>query len=190
MAEKKNKLEAAGEAKVIFAYEESIGYMLGDHVRDKDAVTASLMLTEMAAWYFAQGIPLYEAIDRIFKKYGYFDEYTVNLVMPGIEGMDKMKKTMDALRSEPPKAIEGEAVTVLRDYECGIETDLRSGEKKEMELKDSNVLSFDLADGSRVLVRPSGTEPKIKIYILARGNDPACTAKAIEKYTVWANSLK
>jgi len=189
MAEKKNRLEEAGDGKVIFSYEESIGYMLGDYVRDKDAVTASLMLTEMAAWYYSQGIPLYEALERIFLKYGYYDEYTVNLVMPGLEGMDKMKCLMDKLRADPPKAIEGSDVTMLRDYDFGIETDALTGSQKNMELKGSNVLSFDLSDKSRIIVRPSGTEPKIKVYILARGDNAKDVEENIEKYTVWANSL-
>lgn len=190
MAEKKNKLEETGEGKVIFSYEESIGYMLGDYVRDKDAVTASLVLTEMAAWYYSQGMTLYDALDRIFEKYGYFDEYTVNLVMPGLSGMDKMRALMDNLRAATPKEIEGEAVTLVRDYSCGVETDTRTGEKREMELRGSNVLSFDLADASRILVRPSGTEPKVKVYILARGESRDGVAAAIEKYSAWANALK
>jgi phosphoglucomutase len=92
MAEKKNALEAAGEGKVIFSYEESYGYMLGDYVRDKDAVTASMLLTEMAAWYAAQGMTLFDAMEALYKKYGFYGEKTFNLVMPGLDGLADMAR--------------------------------------------------------------------------------------------------
>ena len=105
LAEKKDKLENAGEGKVIFAYEESYGYMLGDYVRDKDAVTAALALTEMAAWYAAQGKTLADALDELYEKYGYYAEKTFNLVMPGLDGLKDMAKLMQSLRQTPPREI-------------------------------------------------------------------------------------
>ena len=102
MAEKKNQLEAAGQGHVIFSYEESIGYMIGDYVRDKDAVTAALLLTEMTAWYAARGMTLLDALQAIYETYGYYGENTLNLVMPGLEGMGKMQAIMAALRQTPP----------------------------------------------------------------------------------------
>ena len=105
LAEKKDKLENAGEGKVIFAYEESYGYMLGDYVRDKDAVTASLLLTEMAAWYAAQGLTLADALENLYKKYGYYAEKTHNLVMPGLDGLKDMANLMASLRQQPPAQI-------------------------------------------------------------------------------------
>ena len=102
LAEKKDKLENSGEGKVIFAYEESYGYMVGDYVRDKDAVTASLLLTEMAAWYAAQGMTLADALDALYEKYGYFAEHTYNLVMPGLDGLRDMANLMKSLRENPP----------------------------------------------------------------------------------------
>lgn len=102
LAEKKDKLENAGEGKVIFAYEESYGYMLGDYVRDKDAVTAALSLTEMAAWYAGQGMTLYDALLACYEKYGYYGEKTLNLVMPGLDGLKKMADLMANLREKPP----------------------------------------------------------------------------------------
>lgn len=101
MAEKKNALEAAGEGKVIFSYEESYGYMLGDYVRDKDAVTASMLLTEMAAWYAAQGMTLFDALERLYEKYGHYAEKTYNLVMPGLDGLKDMAQLMKNLRENP-----------------------------------------------------------------------------------------
>ena len=153
MAEKKNALEAAGEGKVIFSYEESYGYMLGDYVRDKDAVTASMLLTEMAAWYAAQGMTLFDALNALYEKYGYYAEKTHNLVMPGLDGLRDMAEL-------------------------------------KMELSGSNVLRFELSDGTTILARPSGTEPKIKVYILARGKDAADAAANVEKYGAWAEALK
>ena len=161
MAEKKNQLEAAGEGKVVFSYEESYGYMLGDYVRDKDAVTASLLLTEMAAWYATQGMTLYDALDVLYEKYGWYGEKTHNLVMPGLDGLEKMANLMKSLRENPPAAISGVAVVRRKDYADGSVVDCATGAVSAMELKGSNVLRYELADGTTILVRPSGTEPKI-----------------------------
>ena len=190
LAEKKDKLEAAGEGKVIFSYEESYGYMLGDYVRDKDAVSASVELTEMAAWYASQGMTLYDAIQALYKKYGYFAEKTHNLVMPGLDGLKDMANLMKSLRENPPAEISGVQVAVRKDYADGSVIDCASGEKTTIELSGSNVLRFEMADGTSVIVRPSGTEPKIKVYILTRGADAAACEANLEKYGQWVASLK
>ncbi len=190
LAEKKDKLENAGEGKVIFAYEESYGYMLGDYVRDKDAVTASLMLTEMAAWYAAQGMTLADALDALYEKYGYYAEKTFNLVMPGLDGLKDMAKLMKSLREAPPAEISGVKVDVFKDYQDGSVTDNATGEKSTMELSGSNVLRFEMADGTSVIVRPSGTEPKIKVYILAQGKDAADAQANVAKYGAWVETLQ
>ena len=189
MAEKKNQLESAGEGKVVFSYEESYGYMLGDYVRDKDAVTASLLLTEMAAWYATQGMTLYDALDVLYKKYGWYGEKTHNLVMPGLDGLEKMANLMKALRQTPPTEISGVAVARRKDYTDGSVVDCATGAVSEMELKGSNVLRYELADGTTILVRPSGTEPKIKVYILTIGKDAIERDANIEKYGQWAEAL-
>ena len=189
MAEKKNALEAAGEGHVIMSYEESYGYMLGDYVRDKDAVTASLLITEMAAWYAAQGMTLYDAIQALYKKYGWYGEKTHNLVMPGLDGLEKMAALMKSLRSAPPVAIAGVDVAVRKDYQDGSAVDCATGKVSKMELSGSNVLRFELADGTTILVRPSGTEPKIKVYILTKGADAADRDANIEKYSAWVKTL-
>ena len=190
MAEKKNALEASGEGKVIFSYEESYGYMLGDYVRDKDAVTASMLLTEMAAWYYAQGMTLFDALNALYEKYGYYAEKTHNLVMPGLDGLRDMAKLMADLRANPPTEISGVKVTVRKDYTDGSVIDCATGAKSRMELSGSNVLRYELADGTVILVRPSGTEPKIKVYILTQGADAAEAAANIEKYGRWVAALK
>ena len=190
LAEKKDKLENAGEGKVIFAYEESYGYMLGDYVRDKDAVTAALALTEMAAWYAGQGMTLYDALQALYEKYGWFGERTVNLVMPGLDGLKKMAALMAGLRQTPPADVAGTPVAQWKDYQDGSVTDAATGAKGTMELSGSNVLRYELADGTSVIVRPSGTEPKVKVYVLARGTDRDDCAARVEKYAAWAQSLK
>ena len=164
--------------------------MLGDYVRDKDAVTAALMLTEMAAWYAGQGMTLYDALEALFEKYGYYGEKTLNLVMPGLDGLAKMKKLMDDLRANPLTEIAGVEVVSRKDFADGTETDVSSGRVTEMELKGSNVLKYKLADGTDLVVRPSGTEPKVKVYILAQGASHAECGGKVEKYAAWAENLK
>ena len=190
LAEKKDKLENAGEGKVIFAYEESYGYMLGDYVRDKDAVTAALALTEMAAWYAGQGMTLYDALQKCYEKYGFYGEKTLNLVMPGLDGLAKMKKLMADLREKPLTEIAGVKVVLRKDYADGTETNVETGAVTELELKGSNVLKYKLADGTDLVVRPSGTEPKVKVYILASGATKAEADENVAKYTAWAEGLK
>ena len=189
MAEKKNALEESGEGKVIMSYEESYGYMLGDFVRDKDAVTASLIITEMAAWYATQGMTLYDALQALYEKYGWYGEQTHNLVMPGLDGLEKMAALMKDLRENPPAEISGVEVVVRKDYKDGSALDCRTGEKGEMELRGSNVLRFELSDGTVILVRPSGTEPKVKVYVLTQGKDAAQRDENIAKYAQWVKTL-
>ena len=190
MAEKKNQLEAAGQGHVIFSYEESIGYMIGDYVRDKDAVTASLLLTEMTAWYAAQGMTLLDALDALYAKNGYYGEKTLNLVMPGLEGMALMANLMAKLRQTPPAEIAGTTVLRQKDYQDGTERDTASGAVSPMALVGSNVLAYDLADETTIVVRPSGTEPKIKVYVLAKGKDSTDSQEKVAKYAAWAETLK
>ena len=189
MAEKKNQLEKEGKGTVIMSYEESYGYMLGDYVRDKDAVTASLLITEMAAWYAAQGMTLYDALQQLYRTYGWYGEKTHNLVMPGLDGLEKMAALMASLRQNPPTAIAGVDVVVRKDYTDGTVIRCADGAVSRMELSGSNVLRYELSDGTVILVRPSGTEPKIKIYILTLGKDAAERDENIEKYSRWVESL-
>ena len=186
LAEKKDKLESSGEGKVIFSYEESYGYMLGDYVRDKDAVSASVELTEMAAWYASQGMTLYDALQALFEKYGYYGEKTLNLVMPGLDGLKKMA----GLRAKPPVEIAGVAVREQKDYQDGSVVRVSDGVRSAMELSGSNVLRYEMADGTSLIVRPSGTEPKVKVYILANGENKAFCDEKVAKYAAWAETLK
>ena len=189
MAEKMNELESAGKNTVIFSYEESYGYMIGHYVRDKDAVTASLLLTEMAAWYHAQGMTLFDALRSLYEKYGWYGEKTHNLVMPGLDGLEKMAALMQSLRAQPPVEIGGVTVAQYKDYADGTGRDAATGAVTPMPLSGSNVLRFELTDGSHIVVRPSGTEPKIKVYILTKGADAAERDANLEKYSAWVKTL-
>ena len=190
LAQKKDRLEQSGEGSVIFSYEESFGYMLGGFVRDKDAVTASLLLTEMAAWYASRGMTLYDALQELFVKYGFYGERTLNLVMPGLDGLKKMADLMSGLRKDPPAEIAGVKVAQYKDYSDDSVVCAECGKKSAMELSGSNVLRYEMADGTSLIVRPSGTEPKVKVYILANGKDKADCDEKVAKYAVWAESLK
>ena len=164
--------------------------MLGDYVRDKDAVSASVELSEMAAWYAAQGMTLYDAIQALYKKYGYFAEKTYNLVMPGLDGLKDMANLMKSLRENPPAEISGVKAVTFKDYADGSVVDCATGAKSTMELSGSNVLRFEMADGTSVIVRPSGTEPKIKVYILTQGKDAADAQANLDKYGQWVDGLQ
>ena len=182
MAERKREIEEIGCGTVVFSYEESFGYMLSDTVRDKDAVAAAVVITEMAAHYQKRGMTLLDALDALYARHGHYAEEAVSLVMPGLDGFFAMQTLMKNLRSEPPHEIEGVRVVATHDYEP----------------EGSNVLRFDMEDGTAILIRPSGTEPKIKAYILAhsernaqkaQSDDCAATALRAEKYARWAKNL-
>ncbi len=190
MAERIAQWEAADSYKYIFAFEESYGYMMGDYVRDKDAVTASLMVAEMAAYYDEKGMTLLDALRALYGKYGWFKEKTINLVMPGLDGLQKMAELMKKLRSEPPKSIAGEETIRIRDYLDGSIWVAGLGKVDKTPISGSNVLYFELADGCCFIVRPSGTEPKIKIYILARGKSEEECDDCIRRYTEYAKGLR
>ena len=163
---------------------------MGDYVRDKDAVTASMMVAEMAAYYHKKGMTLMDAMNALYEEYGYFKEKTLNLVMPGLDGLQKMKALMDDLRANPPKEIGGQEVLRLRDYKDGSISVAGLGKVGTTPFGGSNVLYFELADGSNFIVRPSGTEPKVKIYLLVRGNSMEQCDERIVKYNEFAETLK
>ena len=189
MAERVAEWEAAGSYKYIFAFEESYGYMMGNYVRDKDAVTASMMVAEMAAHYHKLGMTLLDALKALYEKYGYYKEKTLNLVMPGVDGVEKMKNLMAQLRSNPPEEISGVEVVRMRDYSDGSIYVAGLGKVGTTPFSGSNVLYFELADGCTFIIRPSGTEPKIKIYLLVKGSDMAQCEERIDKYFDYANAL-
>ena len=189
MAEKLAEYKRDGSYNYILAYEESYGYMMGDYVRDKDAVTASMMIAEMAAYYFSKGMTLADALEGLYEKYGWFMEKTLNLVMPGLDGLGKMKELMASLRAKPPREIGGASVLGMRDYQNGTVSVAELGVVGKTHIAGSNVLYFELEDGTAFIVRPSGTEPKIKVYILTQGADRAECEARVAKYTEYAEEL-
>ena len=168
------KLEKKNEAdRFILGMEESYGYLRGAHARDKDAVVASMLICEMAAYYKSKGISLYNQMQNIYKEYGMFLNTLLNFGFEGAAGMQKMSDMMTELRNNPPKTIAGREVVEVSDYKLSTRTDTKSGAVEEIKLPKSNVLAYKLPSGSGVIVRPSGTEPKIKIYITAVASDRA-----------------
>ena len=163
--------------------------MMGDYVRDKDAVTASMLIAEMAAHYYEKGMSLADAMHSLYEKYGYYQERTLNMVMPGLDGLEKMQRLMAKLRETPLSEIGGTAVLRQRDYKTGKLSVPELGIVGNTEISGSNVLYYELADGSSFIVRPSGTEPKIKIYILVSGEDAAGCAEKVERYAAFAQTL-
>lgn len=178
-------LEEKGEEdRFIFGFEESYGYLGGSYVRDKDAVIASMLVCEMTAFYKTKGISLIEARENMYKKYGNFVHTQKSFVCEGLSGMEKMASIMDDLRNNPPSAISGIKVVKFADYEKSKAIDYISGEKSEIHLPKSNVLSFGLENGAKVILRPSGTEPKIKAYyttIADRREDAQALEEKISK---------
>ncbi|CZT56087.1 phospho-sugar mutase [Solibaculum mannosilyticum] len=167
-------LEAKNEQeRYIFGFEESYGYLAGTYVRDKDAVVASMLICEMAAFYKNQGKTLYEVMQELYAEHGYYLNSVQNIVCEGAAGMAELQSIMEGLRANGPKDLAGRKVISAADYELSEETNLATGEKKTIELPKSNVLSYNLEGGAQVIVRPSGTEPKVKIYYTTKGKDRA-----------------
>ncbi|HWP52192.1 MAG TPA: phospho-sugar mutase, partial [Clostridia bacterium] len=158
-------LEAAGEIeRFIFAYEESCGYLAGPYVRDKDAVVTAMLVAEMAAYYKKAGKTLVDVMNDIYKRFGYFYNHVTNTMFAGADGMKQMGEIMDALFAAPPKSLADYAVAACCDYRSGV--CVKGGERFPTGLPQSDVLSLTLADGNVVVIRPSGTEPKLKTYYI------------------------
>ena len=177
IGEKIKEAEESGKGTFIFGFEESYGYLSGTYARDKDAVVASMLIAEMALYYREKGLCLYDQLQNIYKKYGYYKEEVVSVTMEGIEGTEKIKAVMENIRSNPPKVFAGKNVTAVRDYSTSLRTDLKTEKKEEILLPKSNVIYLELEDNNSFIIRPSGTEPKIKLYCLLSGKDKEETEK-------------
>ncbi|WP_331670132.1 phospho-sugar mutase [Anaerocolumna sp. AGMB13020] len=173
--------EETGSNEYVFGFEESYGCLIGTHSRDKDAVVAVMTLCEAAAYYKSQGITLYEQMNRVFEKYGYFKEDLVSVTLKGIEGMEKIKEIMGNYRKNPVKEAGGLKVLKFRDYEKDTITDLTTGAVTPTGLPKSDVLYFDLEEDAWCAVRPSGTEPKIKFYFGVKGTSLSDAAEKLDK---------
>ena len=162
------QLEAKGEAdRFVVGMEESYGYLSGIHARDKDAVVASTLICEMAAYYKAQGKGLYQVMQELYAKHGMYLNTLLNFGFEGAAGMEKMTQIMEDLRNDPPKTFGGLEVCAIADYKTGFVTDCKTKAQTPITLPRSNVLTFSLPGGNKVIARPSGTEPKIKFYLTA-----------------------
>ena len=172
-------LEQKGEEnRYVFGFEESYGYLAGSYVRDKDAVVASMLICEMVAYYKNSGLTLIDVLEKIYQKYGYYYCSQKSYTFEGETGMKHIAQVMENLRNTPPADILGSAVVTINDYEFSVSTDIRTGNKTSIILPKSNVLSFFAADGSSLIARPSGTEPKIKFYLSAVSDtDKSCSEK-------------
>ena len=176
------ELEKAGEEeRYIFGFEESYGYLAGTYVRDKDAVVASMLICEMAAYYRTQGKSLDDVITELYKEFGYYKNKTVSFEFDGAAGLEKMGGIMTSLRENHPDEICGRRVTVVNDYKLSLKTDKANGTTAEIKLPKSNVIAFMLDDGCSITVRPSGTEPKIKLYITAVGENEESAIKIADQ---------
>lgn len=178
------RIESEGSEGFLLGYEESYGYLMGDFCRDKDAVTASMMIAEMASYYKTKGMSLYEAMQSLYEKYGAYSEHTVNVVLPGVSGLSKMREIMESLRANPPKELAGGKVLRMRDYLSG-----KTSDGNDLPLSGSNVLYFEMQDGTNFIIRPSGTEPKIKVYVLASGKTLEEADATAERYAAAADDI-
>lgn len=170
IGEKMTAFAETGSHTYLIGFEESYGYLVGTHARDKDGVVATMLIAEMAAYYKTKGMSPYEALQNIYKKYGYFAERTVSITMPGKDGMEKMSELLSKLRTNPITSVADMSVTSVTDYK-----------NDETGLPKSDVLSYRLSDGkSYFIIRPSGTEPKIKIYLGTSANDYESAEKIID----------
>ena len=174
-------LEDKGEEyRYIFGFEESYGYLAGSYVRDKDAVVASMLICEMAAFYRTKGVSLLQAREEMYKKYGNYVHTQKSFTCEGASGMERMKEIMTGLRTDTPKSIGGLKVVDFADYLASEETNLETGAKTVLTLPKSDVLAFKLEQGASVIIRPSGTEPKIKAYYTTIGENRSCAEKLEE----------
>lgn len=163
-------LEQTGEYTYLFGFEESYGCLIGTHARDKDAVVATMMVSEIAAYYKSKGINLWDAMINLYEKYGYFKEDLRSITLKGIEGIEKINSILEQLRSDVPTSFGPFSVVQARDYKNNTITDLATGKVTETGLPRTNVLYYDLNDAAWVCVRPSGTEPKVKVYFGVKGS--------------------
>ncbi|HDR7706801.1 TPA: phospho-sugar mutase [Bacillus thuringiensis] len=164
IGEKIRQYEESGQYEFQFGYEESYGYLIRPFCRDKDAVQSVLFACEVAAYYKSQGKTLYDGLLEVFEKYGFFREDLVSLTLKGKDGAEQIQEMMATFRENPPKEVAGLTVVAVEDYKASIVTSLQDGHKEEIHLPKSNVLKYQLEDGSWFCLRPSGTEPKIKFY--------------------------
>ena len=182
------KLEVGGHDNFLLGFEESYGYLKGTYARDKDAVVATMLIAEMAAYYRGRGMTLSDALDKLYERYGYYMEASKSIVMDGLDGVERMRELMENLRNNPPVNVCGHEVVESRDYLCGSIKKKGSEVVESTGLPSSDVLYFILDNGDRLVIRPSGTEPKVKVYILACGRSAEETTEKLAEYKEYTKS--
>ena len=185
----KNYEQAGADAAYLFGFEESYGYLKGTYARDKDAVVATMLICEMTAFYHAKGMTLFDALNGLYEKYGYYLEANQELYMQGIDGKEKMANLMDTLRNNAPEAISNNKIVEIGDYLKATITNRINGESISTNLPSSNVISFKMENGDVVIARPSGTEPKIKFYYLLSGESKDEMNLKLEAYKAFINQF-
>ena len=181
IAEQIKEFEKDNSHTFLFGFEESYGYLTQPFVRDKDAIQALLLLSEIAAFYKEKGQTLFDAIESIYEEFGYFEEKTISVTMSGMSGVEKIQQLMADIRSNIPTSFADVAVNYYEDYDAQLRQYI-SGESEKLVLPTSNVLKFFLTDGSWIAIRPSGTEPKVKFYLGVKGNSHEETKEKIAKF--------
>ncbi len=187
IGEKIEEFEQTGSNHFVLGFEESYGYLSGGFVRDKDAVIAATLIAEMALYYKTQGKNLAQALQGLFEKYGYYKEELVSITMEGKDGQEQIAQMITSLRENAPQAVAGVKINVIEDYKLSTRTHVTDGTKEEIKLPKSNVLKFLLEDDSWFVIRPSGTEPKVKIYASVVGKD---ATDAANKAAAFVESIK
>lgn len=183
IGEKMKEFEETKAKTFLFGFEESYGCLSGDFVRDKDAVVAAALICEMTLYYKNKGLSLYDAFMELNKKYGFYKEKLVSIELEGKEGQEKIQKALEYLRENPITDVDGIAVATALDYKASVEKDLKNDLVKEINLPKSNVLKYILEDGAWFVVRPSGTEPKMKIYMAVVGENLQDSEEKAEKFS-------
>lgn len=173
----------------VLGFEESYGYLLGSYARDKDAVEASMLILEMTAYYKARSMTLTDALNALYKKYGFYSESVMEVYMEGVDGIERRRRVMNTLRENGPRAIGGAAVLSVGDYLTGETKNLFTGTTQPITQPKSDVLYYTLENGDKIIIRPSGTEPKIKMYVLAHDADKKTLDKKIAKYEIDAKRM-
>ena len=179
IAEQIERFETTGEHTFVFGFEESCGYLSGTDVRDKDGVNAAMLIAETAAWYKKQGMTLWDGLLALYEQYGWYDAKVTSFTLAGQDGLREMAALMQSLRDNPPRDFAGVKVTALRDYQTGLRTG-KDGAASPLDMPKSNVLYFELEQNGWICVRPSGTEPKIKLYVNAVSGASETTKERLE----------
>ena len=189
IGEKIKEFEETNEYSFLFGFEESNGYLAGTYARDKDAIVASMLIAEMACYYQLNSMNLYNALHVLYDKYGYFEEQCISITIGGLNGIETIKSITRSLRKQPPKTFANIPIVKIRDYQTGKVVNVQNGDVADTGLPDADVLFYELEDGSSVIVRPSGTEPKLKLYIMVKATSKEEAMKKKEELVTNSKTL-